>query len=54
MDRTGQVAYPTDNIAQLSRDHFSASHTAVPVFGVGEGLFTALLVLAFSSPWNIN
>jgi hypothetical protein len=54
VDHTGPVAYPTDSVTQLSRDHFSARNTAGLVVGIGAGLFAALLVLALSSPWNIN
>lgn len=51
---TGPVAFPTESIAQLSRDHFSAGRTAGLVAAISAGLFAALLVLVASSSWNIN
>ncbi len=51
---TGPVAFPTDGIAQLTRDHFSVGRTAGLVAAIGAGLFAALLVLVASSSWNIN
>lgn len=51
---TGLVAYPTDSIARLSRDHFSAGRTAGLIVAIGAGLFAALLVVVSTISWNIN